>query len=239
LSNPYRYSGREFDTETGLYYYRARYYDAGSGRFIGEDGVGFRAGVNFYRYVNNNPTDARDPTGFWSPDAHDQLIWNALHPCGVSNPAIYQIQQGSRFADSFAFQDPSYAYMHAMSDGSTQQSATEAQAQSAKFVADQLAAANQVYNAGGTGQGMFLLGLALHPGMDATSPAHTDPNGNPIPWCGFNPFGCSNLSQHGDAPDSIENLKHLNSNPQAQKTVNILIRNAYQNLTGKSLCCSN
>lgn len=107
------------------------------------------------------------------------------------------------------------------------------------IVADQLAGASQVYNAGGTSQGMFLLGLALHPGMDATSPAHTDPNGNPIPWCGLNPFSCSNLSQHGPGPQSLENLNHLNSNPEAQKTVNILIRNAYKNLTGMSLCCSN
>jgi RHS repeat-associated protein len=68
------YTGRELDTETGLYYYRARYYDSGLGRFISEDPVGFSAGdTNLYRYVNNNPTNWTDPTGTtisgWLDDA--------------------------------------------------------------------------------------------------------------------------------------------------------------------------
>jgi RHS repeat-associated protein len=58
------YTGRELDTETGLYYYRARYYDSGLGRFISEDPIGFSAGdTNLYRYVNNSPTNWTDPTG--------------------------------------------------------------------------------------------------------------------------------------------------------------------------------
>jgi RHS repeat-associated protein len=58
------YTGRELDTETGLYYYRARYYDPGVGRFISEDPIGFGAGdTNLYRYVNNSPTNFTDPSG--------------------------------------------------------------------------------------------------------------------------------------------------------------------------------
>lgn len=41
LTNPFQYTGREFDTETGLYYYRARYYDPSTGRFLSEDPIGF------------------------------------------------------------------------------------------------------------------------------------------------------------------------------------------------------
>jgi RHS repeat-associated protein len=60
----YGYTGRELDGETGLYYYRARYYDSSLGRFISEDPVGFSAGdTNLYRYVNNNPTNYNDPSG--------------------------------------------------------------------------------------------------------------------------------------------------------------------------------
>ncbi|UBF30104.1 hypothetical protein K9N68_38650 (plasmid) [Kovacikia minuta CCNUW1] len=60
----YKYTGREFDSETGLYYYRARYYDAGVGRFIGQDPTGFEAGdVNLYRYVGNDPVRSTDPSG--------------------------------------------------------------------------------------------------------------------------------------------------------------------------------
>jgi len=63
LANNLRYTGREFDTETSLYYYRARYYDPQAGRFISEDPIGFEGGPNFYNYVDNDPTDYEDPLG--------------------------------------------------------------------------------------------------------------------------------------------------------------------------------
>jgi RHS repeat-associated protein len=63
VTNPYRYTGREVDSETGLDYYRARYYDPQVGRFISEDPMGFAAGVNVYTYALNSPTNFRDPSG--------------------------------------------------------------------------------------------------------------------------------------------------------------------------------
>ena len=63
VTNAFRYTSREFDSETGLYFYRARYYDQRSGRFISEDPIAFQAGVNFYAYVFNNPVTNVDPTG--------------------------------------------------------------------------------------------------------------------------------------------------------------------------------
>ena len=61
------YTGRELDAQTGLYYYRARYYDPMVGRFISEDPIGFSAGdTNLYRYVNNSPTNFTDPSGEWA-----------------------------------------------------------------------------------------------------------------------------------------------------------------------------
>lgn len=60
--NRLKYTGRE-DDNTGLYYYRARYYDSQIGRFLSEDSKGFAAGINFYAYVGNNPINANDPTG--------------------------------------------------------------------------------------------------------------------------------------------------------------------------------
>ena len=61
VTNPFRYTGREFDTETNLYYYRARYYDPTAGRFLSEDPA--RSEPNFYPYVSNAPTNWIDPTG--------------------------------------------------------------------------------------------------------------------------------------------------------------------------------
>jgi RHS repeat-associated protein len=60
----YTYAGMEFDSTTQLYYSRARYYDATTGRWISQDPLGFDAGdSNLYRYVNNQPTRGTDPSG--------------------------------------------------------------------------------------------------------------------------------------------------------------------------------
>lgn len=63
LTNPFQYTGREFDAEAGIYHYRARYYDQNVGRFINEDPIGFSGGFNFYAYVDGNPIVYRDPFG--------------------------------------------------------------------------------------------------------------------------------------------------------------------------------
>jgi RHS repeat-associated protein len=59
----YAFTGREWDAETGLHYYRARYYDPSSARLLSEDPKGFAAEINFYRYVFNNPVRLTDPFG--------------------------------------------------------------------------------------------------------------------------------------------------------------------------------
>jgi RHS repeat-associated protein len=60
----YRFTGREWDSETGLQYNRARYYVAAVGRWTTEDPIRFEAGdSNLYRYVFNNSHNATDPTG--------------------------------------------------------------------------------------------------------------------------------------------------------------------------------
>jgi RHS repeat-associated protein len=59
----YAFTGREWDSEAELYYYRARYYSPVAGRFINEDPIRFRGGTNFYTYANNNPVNVVDPYG--------------------------------------------------------------------------------------------------------------------------------------------------------------------------------
>ena len=64
FDQPFAYTGREWDATTGLYHYRARSYDAETGRFLQEDPIGFAAGdLNVYRYVENNSLSFTDPTG--------------------------------------------------------------------------------------------------------------------------------------------------------------------------------
>jgi RHS repeat-associated protein len=77
----YGYTGREQDSETGLDYYRARYYDAGVGRFISEDPLGFAAGdPNIYRYVGNSPTNFVDPSGLQSATLSGESGFNPFAP---------------------------------------------------------------------------------------------------------------------------------------------------------------
>jgi len=65
-TNSYKYTGRE-DDGSGLYYYRARYYQPRLQRFIAEDPLGFGGGgdVNLYEYVSGNPMMYRDPYGLF------------------------------------------------------------------------------------------------------------------------------------------------------------------------------
>ena len=88
--NRFMFTGREYDKETGLYYYRARYYNPQIGRFLQTDPVGYGDGMNSYRYCGNNPLSATDPSGetfiFWPPCVpvpdvnqwvHDLMAWAA------------------------------------------------------------------------------------------------------------------------------------------------------------------
>jgi RHS repeat-associated protein len=85
----YAYTGREWDPETELYYYRARYYDPKIGRFISEDPLPLQSRriseLNAYGYVANNPVNLTDPFGLES-GAEYRWQWclgNPGHPsCG-------------------------------------------------------------------------------------------------------------------------------------------------------------
>ena len=61
-SNPFKYTGRE-DDGTGLYYYRARYYNPSFQRFISSDPIGLSGGLNTYEYANGNPLTFNNPSG--------------------------------------------------------------------------------------------------------------------------------------------------------------------------------
>ena len=62
LVQPFTFTGREYDYESGLYYYRARYYDPRAGRFLTRDPIGFAGGdVNLYRGMGNDPVNWTDP----------------------------------------------------------------------------------------------------------------------------------------------------------------------------------
>lgn len=61
----YRYSGRERDDVTQLYYYGARYYAPWMGRWLSPDPAGPVDGLNLYAFVGNNPVSAIDSGGLF------------------------------------------------------------------------------------------------------------------------------------------------------------------------------
>ena len=65
--NVVRYTGREWDGETGFYHYRHRSLAAELGRFGSRDPVGYKSRSGLYRYVGNNPGSLTDPSGLWAP----------------------------------------------------------------------------------------------------------------------------------------------------------------------------
>jgi len=64
-ANAQQYAGRENDG-TGLYFYRGRYYSPALKRFIAEDPIDVAGGLNLYAYVNDDPINLIDPSGFSS-----------------------------------------------------------------------------------------------------------------------------------------------------------------------------
>jgi RHS repeat-associated protein len=63
IGNPWVFTGREFDEETGLYYYRARYYDPTLARFLQRDPLQYVDGLKLYEYAEDSPTNRSDLFG--------------------------------------------------------------------------------------------------------------------------------------------------------------------------------
>jgi RHS repeat-associated protein len=89
ITNGFKYTGREFDTETNLQFSRARYYDPISGRFISEDPVGFRGDVNFYAYVENAVNNLTDPFGLAPNDPPPPPAPPAPKPPPIFYPPLW------------------------------------------------------------------------------------------------------------------------------------------------------
>jgi RHS repeat-associated protein len=168
LSNTFRYTGREWDQETGLYYYRARHYDPTAGRFVSEDPIKFAGGPNFYGYVRNTPIQLPDPSGLFPPRDHRNLTNIAAQNAGYSPEEAKALADGVVDVDFLPHSqdtDGDHTNMHAMSgkkpDGSYQSCAeayAATQAQLARYIANGNSAA---------------IAAALHIIQDSYSPAHS------------------------------------------------------------------
>jgi RHS repeat-associated protein len=90
-TNSFTYTGRETDG-LGIDYYRARYYNPTTGRFLSEDPIGLAGGINEYAYVGDDPTDWIDPFGLdkkdpWNP-CSTKAVLSGLFDFGLGSAKI-------------------------------------------------------------------------------------------------------------------------------------------------------
>jgi RHS repeat-associated protein len=99
VMNTFQFTGREWDNETGLHYYRARFYDAATGRFLSEDQLRFGSGSSdFYPYVSNRPLNNSDPSGLCRIEVRFALLGSI---CGKQWYHAYIITSGDGITSFF------------------------------------------------------------------------------------------------------------------------------------------
>ena len=82
LKRAAKFTGKDLDEDTGLYYFNARWYDSEIGRFISEDPI--KDGVNWYTYAANNPLRFVDPMGLFTDEVTAALSLSAsIDPIGT------------------------------------------------------------------------------------------------------------------------------------------------------------
>jgi hypothetical protein len=146
----------------------------------------------------------------WATDAHDYFIDQTFPNLP---PALRDIlKEGSAYVDTPKFQDDSNSGLHAMTSGTMNQA--QAREQMCKFIKDNLARSNAA-KLRNDPRYLYYLGMALHPVMDYTSPAHRG-------WQMWH--GASDAAKHGPWPTSMENLKTAKQPRYTRETVDLIKR---------------
>ncbi len=102
FGNPYLFTGRAYDGESGLYYYRARYYDYATGRFLQPDPIGYADELNLYNYVGSNPVNATDSLGLCK-DAVGGRNWRFYRPTSLTGTGrIYSEEETAQILRDIA-----------------------------------------------------------------------------------------------------------------------------------------
>jgi RHS repeat-associated protein len=100
--SPYLFASRKWDGFSKTYNHRNRQMNPKFGRFITKDPIGFRGGLNLYRYANNNPALYTDPFGLLSQCECEGLakdIENLLKNMGAQREMFSSWKPGMTYED--------------------------------------------------------------------------------------------------------------------------------------------
>jgi len=86
VGNRILWQGREYSWKTGLYYFRERWYDPITGRFLSNDPIGISGGLNQYVFCGNNPVNFVDPFGLCEESSGLNWVQGGLDAVGVFDP---------------------------------------------------------------------------------------------------------------------------------------------------------
>ena len=195
LANPFRFSTKYTDDETGLLYYGFRYYQPQTGRWINRDPSEEENGINLYGMVANDPINTIDPFGLWATGVHHAIVEDWLDSsyekyawccCTLNVRAL--IKQGSDNVDGvFSNGWPSFGWLAAQSSAKANEHGMARSGQSvpdakasydtfirfnedvARILADRARSANDCAQ---VKKALVSLGRAFHPFTDELSPAH-------------------------------------------------------------------
>jgi RHS repeat-associated protein len=95
--NPFTYVGGlgVQDEGGGLFYMRNRFYDAGTGRFLHRDPIGFEGGANLYAYVNANPVNSSDPSGLIGTDYGADRLAESMQKMSTDEKKVLAVVGGT------------------------------------------------------------------------------------------------------------------------------------------------
>ncbi len=104
--NPFGFTSQERDAESGLYYFKARYYDPTIGRFLSQDPAKGDANsppsLHKYLYANANPTAFIDPTGLYAESGHYYTVYYVALKAGYSVENAQKLAYFTQLPDEVA-----------------------------------------------------------------------------------------------------------------------------------------
>ena len=96
---PFIFTGRRYDPETQIYFYRARYYHPQLGRFISRDPDGYSDGANLYQYVEGRAVHLADPLGLEAIDPYARAGWHYGQMERAAKEVRWRLRQGVKQGD--------------------------------------------------------------------------------------------------------------------------------------------